>query len=66
MKKFFLVAVITTGLVGVTLAQTHPSKKTSTTSTTKTEMKRDSVGGATASHGGMHKMHHKKGTHKKS
>ena len=68
MKKLLLVAVLMSGLAGVTMAQqAHPSKKTSsTTATAKTETKRDSVGGATASNMGKHKSFHKKGAHKKS
>ena len=67
MKKLLLVAVLMTRLAGVSLAQAHPSKKSSTTTnTTKTETKKDSVGGATASHMGKHKSLHKKGAHKKA
>jgi hypothetical protein len=66
MKKLFLVAVIMSCVAGVTLAQTHPSKKASTTTTTKIETKRDSVGGATASTMNKHKAAHKKGAHKKA
>ena len=67
MKKLLLVAVLMTSLAGVSLAQAHPSKKTSTTTnTTNTETKKDSVGGATASHMGKHKSLHKKGAHKKA
>ncbi len=67
MKKLLLVAVLMSSMAGVTLAQTHPSKKaSSTTAATKTETKRDSVGGATASHMGKHKSLHKKGAHKKA
>ena len=53
-------------VAGVTMAQTHPSKKSSTTTTTKTETKKDSVGNATASNMSKHKAYHKKGAHKKS
>ena len=63
MKKLLLVAVLMSSLAGVSMAQAHPSKKTSST---KTETKRDSVGGATASHMGKHKVVHKKGAHKNS
>lgn len=67
MKKLLLVAVLMSGLAVVSMAQAHPSKKaSSTTATTKTETKKDSVGGATTSHMGKHKMLHKKGAHKKS
>lgn len=66
MKKLFLVALMISSVVGVTIAQTHPAKKTSSTTTTKTEIKKDSVGGATASHMGKHKGSHKKGAHTKS
>jgi hypothetical protein len=68
MKKLLLVAVLMSGLAVISMAQTHPSKKASstTTATTKTETKRDSVGGATSSHMGKHKSLHKKGAHKKS
>lgn len=66
MKKLFLVAIIMSCVAGVTLAQTHPTKKSSATTTTKIETKRDSVGGATASNMNKHKAYHKKGAHKKS
>lgn len=63
MKKLFLVAAIMSCVAGVTMAQTHPSKKTSST-TTKTEVQKDSVGNATAQN--MKHHVHKKGAHKKS
>jgi hypothetical protein len=66
MKKLFLVAMILSCVAGVTMAQSHPAKKTSTANTTKTEIRKDSVGGATASHMGKHKGSHKKGAHKKT
>ena len=69
MKKLFLVALIMSLVTGVTLAQTHPSKKPATSTTIKTEVKKDTVVNSTAANTGKHKMvHHKKtsNTHKKS
>lgn len=67
MKKLLLVAVLMSGIAGISMAQTHPSKKaSSTTTTTKTETKKDTVAGATTSHMSKHKTLHKKGAHKKS
>jgi hypothetical protein len=66
MKKLLLVTMIMTCVAGVTMAQSHPSKKSSATTTTKTEIKKDSAGGATASNMGKHKTaYHKKSVHKK-
>ena len=65
MKKLVLVAMIMSCVAGVTMAQSHPSKKSSAT-TTKTEIKKDSAGGAAASTMGKHKTaHHKKSVPKK-
>ncbi len=65
MKKLVLIAMIMSCMATITMAQTHPSKKT-TPATTKTEVKKDSAGAATASTMNKHKGAHRKGAHKKA
>ncbi|MBL7697936.1 MAG: hypothetical protein JNK79_07245 [Chitinophagaceae bacterium] len=64
MKRIFLVAAIVTCVAGASMAQNNPAKKKSP-ATAKTEVRKDSVGSATASTMNKHKVH-KKGAHKKS